>query len=144
MVRFKQAQMQMALSAAQGQKQAADARHAEANGLRQSAAETLAGALMQPEQGLSRSLLFDRLRSVAVARAHALEVGHAAGELEAQARLLQQQENELRQVATAHHRKQQKLEKWQSMRVAEATRHRERRRHMQEQEEFPCHRRSHP
>jgi len=144
MVRFKQAQTQMALSAAQAQKQAADARQAEADGLRQSAAETLAGALMQPEQGLSRSVLFDRLRAVAVVRAHALEVGHAAGELEAQAQSLQQQEIGHRQMAAAHHRKQQKLEQWQSRRVAEATRHRERRRHTQEQEDYPCHRRSQP
>lgn len=144
MVRLKKAQTQLALTAAHGRKRVADEQRAEAGALSLSAAETLSQALMQPEQGLTRSALFDRLRSVAVSRAHALEARHAAGELEALALQLQQQEQAFRVQAASHQRKQQKLEQWQSRRVAEEMRRRERRRHIQEQEDFPCHRRFNP
>jgi len=144
MLRLKQAQAQLALASAHDRQQAAQARSVEAEWLRRSAADTLEQALMQPEQGLTRNALFDRLRAVAVSRAHALEARHAASELEHRARQLQQQNVELLALASACQRKQQKLEHWQSRRIAEAARRRERHRQIQEQEDFPCHRRFTP
>ena len=142
MARLKAVQAQLARSAALVQQQAADARRQEALDLRLSAEETLAGALLPPEQGLTRSTLFDRLRSVAVARAHALESSHAAGELETRAAELQTVAAGHQATAQAHQRKQRKLEHWHARRSEESRRSRERRRHLQELEEFPCHCRS--
>lgn len=142
LMRVKQAQARIALSAAQGQSAVATARQAEADALRLSAQSTLDNAQLMPEQDLSRSDLFDRLRSVAVARAHALESAHVAGELDAEVLQLEAGADVLRQAAAVHHRKEKKLEHWHGLRSTQTRQRRERQRHHQEQEEFPCQRRS--
>ena len=83
LTKLKQAQRQLSLLSAQAQQRAAVQRREEAAALRASAEQTLHLATLQPENGLTRSLLFDRLRVLAVARAHALETGHAASDREA-------------------------------------------------------------
>ncbi len=138
MVRLKQAQVQIALAAAQGQQTAAQARRSEADALRRSAQATLERALLAPEQGLSRSDLFDRLRTLAVARAHALETTHLANELETEVRRLEEDALALRQAAAVHQRKQKKLEHWSMQHSTRTRQRRERQRHNQEQEDFPC------
>jgi len=142
LIRVKQAQARTALSAAQAQRAIAAARQDEADALRRSAQSTLDTVQLMPEQGLSRSDLYDRLRSVAVARAFALESTHVASELDAEVRQLEAGAEAFRQSAAAHQRKERKLEHWHGLRRAQIRRQRERQRHHQEQEDFPCHRRS--
>lgn len=142
LMRVKHAQARIALAAAQAQHAVAAARQAEAEALRSSAQGTLDNAQLVPEQGLSRSDLYDRLRSVAVARAHALESTHVAGELEAEVRQLETAAEGSRQTAAQHHHKEKKLQHWHALRSAQSRQRRERRRHTQEQEDFACQRRS--
>ncbi|MEN5426493.1 hypothetical protein ABE522_09055 [Stenotrophomonas pennii] len=142
LVRLKQAQRQLSLLSAQSQQQAAAARREEAAGLRASASETLDRAVLQPETGLSRSLLFDRLRILAVARAHALETGHAAGDLEADAAQCEAAEVQQRQRAALQFRKQKKLEHWHHRQHREASRRRELRLYTLQLDELTCRRRS--
>lgn len=142
LVKLKQAQRQLSLLSAQAQQQAAAARREEAEGLRASARRTLDCAVLQPETGLSRSLLFDRLRVLAVARAHALEAGHAAGDLDADAAQCEAEEAQQRQRAALQFRKQKKLEHWHHRQRREASRRRELRLYTQQLDELTCRRRS--
>lgn len=142
LVKLKQAQRQLSLLSAQAQQQAAAARRDEAAGLRASAQETLERAVLQPETDLTRSLLFDRLRLLAVARAHALETGYAAGDLDADAAQCEAEEAQQRQRAAMQFRKQKKLEHWHRRQHREATRLREVRLYTQQLDEITCRRRS--
>lgn len=141
MARLKQMQAQISVGAAQRERQAALTQRSEAAALRASADATLMRALLPPERGLTRTALFDRLRSVAVVRAHALEVVHSAGELEAAAAGREETAAGLQQAAAAHHRKQKKIEHWHSRLRDAGMRRRERVRHSQELEELSCQRR---
>lgn len=142
LLKLKQAQRQLSLLSAQAQHKIAAARREEASALRASASETLGRALLQPETGLSRSLLFDRLRILAVARAHALEAGHSAGDLDADAARCDTEEAAQRQRAALQCRKQKKLEHWHHRQRREASRRRELRLYTQELDELTCRRRS--
>jgi len=142
LVRLKQAQRQLSLLSAQSQQRAAAAHRDEAAALRASAELALERAILQPEAGLSRSLLFDRLRILAVARAHALETGHAANDLEADAIRCEAEEAGQRQRAALQYRKQKKLEHWHRSRNREERRLLESRRHTQQLDEIACRRRS--
>ncbi len=142
LVKLKQAQQQLALLAAQAQHRAAAARREEAVALRASAEASLDHAALQPEPGLSRSALFDRLRVLAVARAHALETGHAASDLDAEAAECEALETEQRQRAAAQLRKQKKIEHLQSGQRRETARRRETRLYTQQLDEITCRRRS--
>ena len=142
LVKLKQAQRQLSLLSAQAQQRAAAARREEAAALRASAEQALDRALLQPEAGLSRSLLFDRLRVLAVARAHALETGHAAGDLEADATRCEAEEAGQRQHAALQYRKQKKLEHWHVQHHRQASRLRELRIYTQQLDEIACRRRS--
>lgn len=142
LVRLKQAQRQLSLLSAQTQQRAAATRREEAAALRASAAQVIERAVLQPESGLSRSLLFDRLRVLAVARAHALETGHVAGELEADATRCEAEEAGHRQRAALQFRKQRKLEHWHRQRHREGCRLRESRLYTQQLDEITCRRRS--
>lgn len=142
LVRLKQAQRQLSLLSAQAQQRAAAARREEATALRASAQQALDRAVLQPETDLSRSTLFDRLRGVAVVRAHALESGHAAGDLDADAAQFDAHEAEQRQRAALQLRKQKKLEHWQTDQRRDSRRRRELRLHTQQLDEILCRRRS--
>lgn len=142
LTKLKQAQRQLALMSAQAQQRAAVQRREEAAALRASAEQTLQLATLQPEDGLTRSLLFDRLRVLAVARAHALETGHAAGDREAEAERCDAAERVQRERAALQHRKQKKLEHWHARQRQATNRLRESRLHTQTLDEIACRRRS--
>lgn len=142
LVRLKQAQRQLSLLAAQAQQGEAVARREEAAALRASAQQSLDRAVLQAETDLSRSMLFDRLRVLAVARAYALESGHAASDLDADAERFEAHEAEQRQRAALHLRKQKKLEHWQGEQRRESRRRHELRLHTQQLDEITCRRRS--
>ncbi|GAB3067090.1 hypothetical protein [Stenotrophomonas tumulicola] len=140
LIKLKQVQQQMARVQAQAQRRDADGKRDEANQLRLQAVQTVQLALPQPEQGLTLAALYTRLRSLAVARAHAVEVGLAAAELEAEAVACDAHEQALRAVAAKHQRKQARFEHWQQVRGRLQSRCRLRRQELQQQEDFPCRR----
>ncbi|MGE6332976.1 hypothetical protein [Stenotrophomonas sp. NPDC077659] len=124
---LKAAQMHLARAAAATQAQQGAAQRCEAEALRAQAEDTVAQAIPLPEPGLSRSALYDRLRTLAVARAHALELQQAAGDLDTQAAACEERAQASRQQARAHQRKQSKLDHWQQQqRRAQARRHHQR------------------
>lgn len=119
LVQLKRTQAALAKAGAAEQARQAHDKRAEANALRQQGIAVVEGALLLPEQGLTRGALFDRLRTLAVARAHAMELEHAATELEQQASYCQGVQRELARQALAHQRKHDKLEHWR-MRASQA------------------------
>ena len=141
LVQLKKAQRQLSLLSAQAQHAAASARREEADALRNAAEQALHRAILQPESGLSRSALFDRLRVLAVARAHALESGHAATDLETDAARCDAEGAGQRQRAAVQYRKQKKIEHWHAHYRRQASRLRELRLHTQQLDEISCRRR---
>lgn len=140
LVKLKQAQQQMARVQAQAQRRDAEGKRDEASQLRLQAAQAVQLALPQPEQGLTLAALYTRLRSLAVARAHAVEVGLAVDELEAEAAACDAREHALQCVAAKHQRKQARFEHWQQACGRLRSRCRLRRQELQQQEDFPCRR----
>ncbi|MEI2260070.1 hypothetical protein OHC51_03675 [Stenotrophomonas indicatrix] len=104
--------MQLVLSSARRQRDQASQAREQALAFREQGQQVIAEAMLLPEQSLTRGALYDRLRSLAVARAHALELQHAAGELNLQAGTCDEREREFCQQAAAHQRKKSKLEYW--------------------------------
>jgi len=140
LIKLKQAQQQMARLQAQAMRRDAEGKRDEAGQLRLQAAQTVRLALPQPEHGLTLATLYTRLRSLAVARAHAVEVGLAAAELESDAAACDAREQAQRCVAVTHQRKQVGLEHWQQVYGLEQSRCRLRRQELQQQEDFSCRR----
>lgn len=138
---LKEAQMRIARSGALAQARHAREQRDEALQLRQQAEQTLQAALPKPEQGLSRSALYDRLRALAVARAHALEVEQAAIELDGRAAACDAREQALQRQALQHQRKKSKLEHWHQLRSREQARVRQQRQQQNQTEDLTCRRR---
>ena len=70
LLELKVAQVRMARAAAIEQERQGAHRRRQADALRRQALETVERAIPLPEQGLTRTTLYDRLRTLAVARAH--------------------------------------------------------------------------
>ncbi len=116
--------------------------HAEAESLRTSARTTVQASIPLPEQGLGRAALFERLRLLAVARAHALELTQRASELDQQARAHDATAQDHRRAAGLSQRKANKLEHWQQRQRRLQQRRRDHRHHLELLEEAACRRRS--
>lgn len=120
------------------QSAAAAAHDDEASALRTQANARLLDAQVGQALGIDRQRLFDRLRAVAVARAHVLECDLRARDLQAQAELARQQESELRQRAAQQQSRARRLD----ASGARIERHRRqaqlRRDERQIQEEYAC------
>jgi hypothetical protein len=115
------------------------ARHEQqAQGLRTQADLQLHQAQLGEELGLDRQRLFDRLRTVAIARAHVLECDLRANDLQQQAAQAREREHELRQVAAQQHSRARRLQAV-GMRSEQIRRQAQRRRHERTiQEEYTC------
>jgi len=135
---LKQAQMRLARAAALVQRQQALDCRDQADALRSQAEQMVDRAVPLPEAGLSRTTLYDRLRTLAVARAHALELQHRAGELEAQAQACDTQRTALQEQALAHQRKHSKLDCWHQRERQMHTQQRLRRQHHHLLEDISC------
>lgn len=123
---------------AAAQSAVAAAHDAQAGELRVQANARLLDAQVQQELGLDRQRLFDRLRAVAIARAHVLECDLRARDLLAQAEQARQQEQELRRTAAQQQSRARRLD----AAGARLERHRrqaqQRRDERQIQEEYAC------
>lgn len=138
LLELKVAQVRMARAAAiEQERQGAHRRH-QADALRRQALETVERAIPLPEQGLTRTTLYDRLRTLAVARAHALELQQTAGELEGEASACAEQAQELTRQARAHQRKQSKLDHWQQRERQAQARQRQQRQYQHQLEDVSC------
>lgn len=135
---LKEAQMRMARSAALAQAQHALDKRNEAAALREQAHVAVDGAVPLPEQGLTRIGLYDRLRTLAVARAHALEMEQSAGELEVQATACDTQQRAFQTQALEHQRKQSKLDHWHRLHNQAQARVRLQRQQQQHVEDMSC------
>lgn len=109
---LKDAQMRMARADAQAQARHALHHRSESTVLREQARATVDQSVLLPEPGLSRTDLYDRLRALAVARAHAMELELSAGELDQQAQRRDAQQQVLQHQAQQHQRKRTKLDHW--------------------------------
>ncbi|MFI8718495.1 hypothetical protein ACIGHF_11545 [Stenotrophomonas sp. NPDC077464] len=123
---------------ARGQAEQAAQHETEARSLRGEADEKLQQAQLGEEHGLDRQTLFERLRGVAIARAHVLECGLRAEHLLEQAAAAQAQEQQLRQAAAAHHSRARRLEAVGSHIHQRLRQARQRRQERQVQEEHAC------
>lgn len=83
--------------------------------LRDDSAQVLAGAVPMQEHGMTRQSLYERLRLIALARAHAIESLQHAITLENQASQARQAASELTHEAQRHERKQRKIEHWKKL-----------------------------
>lgn len=123
---------------AAAQAAAAAAHDAQAHTLQQQANARLLDAQVGHELGLDRQRLFDRLRAVAIARAHVLECELRARDLQAQAEQGRRQESELRRDAAHQQSRARRLD----AAGARIERHRrqalQRRDERQIQEEYAC------
>jgi len=135
---LKDAQMRMARAGAQAQARHAQQQRHEAAELREQAQTTVDQAVLPPEQGLSRVDLYDRLRALAVARAHAMELEQSAGELDQQAQQCDAQQQALQQQAQQHHRKKTKLDHWHRLYRQTQVQTRLRRQQQQNVEDLTC------
>jgi hypothetical protein len=115
---------------ARAQAEQAAQRDREAQTLRSAADERLQAAQLGEEHGLDRQRLFERLRGVAIARAHVLECEQAGDARE--------QELELRHAAAGNHSRARRL---QAVGAHIDQKHRQarlRRQERQIQEEYTC------
>ncbi len=111
---------------------------AEAGELRAQANARLLGAQVQQELGLDRQRLFDRLRAVAIARAHVLECDLRARDLAAQAEQARRREEELRRSAAQQQSRARRLDA-AGVRLERHRRQAQQRRdERQIQEEYAC------
>lgn len=117
--------------------QAAD-HEQQAQGLRTQADLQLQQAQLGEEHGLDRQRLFDRLRTVAIARAHVLECDLRANDLRQQAAQAREREAELRQAAAQQQSRARRLQAV-GERFEQKRRQAQRRRHERTiQEEYTC------
>ncbi|MGH8036353.1 MAG: hypothetical protein ACREPC_13830 [Stenotrophomonas sp.] len=117
--------------------QAAD-HEQQAHGLRTQADLQLREAQLGEEHGLDRQRLFDRLRTVAIARAHVLECDLRASDLQQQAAQAREREHELRQAAIQQQSRARRLQAV-GERIEQKRRQAQRRRHERTiQEEYTC------
>jgi hypothetical protein len=114
------------------------ARLDEARLLREHSQQALVDAMPMEEQGLSRRSLYDRLRTLAVARAHALESGHHATSLEVAAAECHEAERMQRHRAVVHEGKRRKIDEWLRRTMRERMLRFERRNEQEVQEEYAC------
>lgn len=125
-------------SDAAAQSAAALAHDAEANTLRQQANVQLLDAQVGQEMGLDRQRLFDRLRAVAIARAHVLECDLRARDLQRQAEQARLEEAELQRKAAQQQSRARRLDA-AGARIERHRRQAQRRRdERQIQEEYAC------
>lgn len=110
----------------------------QARGLRGEADDQLRAAQVGQELGLDRQRLFDRLRAVAIARAHVLECDLRARDLLDQAAQARQREQELRRGAAQQQSRARRLDA-AGARIERQRRQAQQRRHEREiQEEYAC------
>ena len=132
-----------AASALAGARELASQRQArldEARSLREDSQQALVDAMPMEEQGLTRRALYDRLRTLAVARAHALESGHHATSLEAAAADCHEAERAQRHRAAVHEGKRRKIDEWLRRATRERLQRLEQRNEQEVQEEYACRR----
>ncbi|MDQ1107921.1 hypothetical protein B8X02_09030 [Stenotrophomonas rhizophila] len=123
---------------ASAQAEQAAQRDREAQTLRSAADKRLQAAQLGEEHGLDRQRLFERLRGVAIARAHVLECELRAGHLQEQAGDAREQEQQLRHAAAGNHSRARRL---QAVGAHIDQKHRQarlRRQERQIQEEYTC------
>lgn len=113
-------------------------READAQLLRSQADQQLQEAQLAEEHGLDRQRLFERLRGVAVARAHVLECALRADQLQEQANHAHEQERQLRQAAATHHARARRLQAVGECIDQKLRQARQRRHEHQIQEEYAC------
>lgn len=113
-------------------------READALSLRSQADHRLQQAQLGEEYGIDRQRLFERLRGVAVARAHVLECALRADQLQEQADHAHDQERQLRQAAAAHHSRARRLQAVGAHIEQQLRQARQRRQEHQIQEEYAC------
>lgn len=120
--------------------QAEQAAHREsaARALRSDADGRLQQAQLAEEHGLDRQRLFDRLRGVAIARAHVLECALRADQLQEQAVAAHDQAQELREAAAMHHARARRLQAVGAHIDQRLRQARQRRQERQVQEEHAC------
>lgn len=135
---LKQLQQQLAAAAAHRHAQAAQAKREQARALHEAARRTVADALLQSEQELSRSALFERLRLLAVARAYAMEAEQAAQVLEREAAGCEAAGDASRRSAARHRRKHGTLRHWQMRLHAGQVRRDLLRDHLEQLEDVAC------
>lgn len=110
----------------------------DADGLRSRADAQLLDAQVGQESGLDRQRLFDRLRAVAIARAHVLECDLRARDLRAQAEQARLREQQLRHDAAEQQSRARRLDA-AGARIDTHRRQARQRRHEREiQEEYAC------
>lgn len=138
LLRLKQTQTLLARADADAAQQLATRQREEAAALRDMAAQAVDAARPKAETGLSLAMLQQRLRTLAVARAYAMENALAAADLETRAVQNEEQGRMHLARATRHHRKERKLGAWQERVVKTQERQRQRRQYQNHTEEFQC------
>lgn len=128
LLHLKQHQWRTGVHQANLQRDQAQSQRQEAKRLRQEARQALAEADYVPEWGLARAQLYERLRQVAVARAHGLETGLQARQLDQDATKLEQAATQLRQTAASCQRKHEQIQRWTALKTQQ---HRRRQAHRQ-------------
>ncbi len=123
---------------AQGQATQAAQHDHEARSLRSAADERLQQAQLGEEPGLDRQRLFERLRGVAIARAHVLECELRASHLQEQAGEARDQEQQLRQAAAGNQSRARRLQAVGAHLDQHHRKARLRRQDRQIQEEYTC------
>ncbi|HEY9132745.1 MAG TPA: hypothetical protein VIM98_13380 [Dyella sp.] len=139
--RWKRAQAEREQATAREHGEAAARAQHEADTLRAAAAACVDDAIVTHELGLDRAALFDRLRTLAVARAHVLESQHRVGELSQQAAHSREQAAVSLRLAVEHRRRSNKLDEWLSRQQRKRRQSAERRAEWETQEDYACRRR---
>jgi hypothetical protein len=134
----KRVQAEQSLADAREHAAVASAKQREAEDLRRASAQLLDEAVVTQEYGLTRAQLFNRLRALAVARAHVLESNHRADVLDTEAAQSSRLEIELKAKSAEHRRKQQKIAEWSRRTTRELVLKLERRAERDIQEEYAC------
>jgi hypothetical protein len=135
---WKRTQAEREQSTAREHNDAAAAAQREADALRATAAACVDDAIVKQELGLDRAALFDRLRTLAVARAHVLESQHRAGELTQQAAHSREQAFAALRLAAEHRRRSNKMDEWLTRQQRTLRRSAERRADWETQEDYAC------
>ncbi|MEG2805972.1 hypothetical protein [Stenotrophomonas sp.] len=110
----------------------------DAHQLREQASERLQRAELAPALGLARQALFDRLRALAVARAHGLECDLRARQQQERAQQQREAARQLLQQASGHQSRASRLQAMQARLHRAARQARERRDEYAIQEEYAC------
>jgi hypothetical protein len=134
----KRFQAEQALAAANEHAATANAKQNEAQDLRLAAARLLDEAVVIHEHGMTRDQLFNRLRTLAVSRAHVLESNHRADVLDTEAAQSFKLEAELKRQSSEYRRKGQKIAEWKRRQTRELALKAHRRAEQETQEEYAC------